>query len=319
MVLRGTVGRYYDPLDLRTIESVHPGVAVTTLARFDPATGGYTNIISVTDPRANISFDRDMKAPYTDQYSIGVDRQIRKDLAVSISYVHKLAKSQIATVTTGAEYGTQEVPSPAGGSLTVFPLTSNANARIFTTTNGPGYRTTYDGLLLSLTRRLASGWQGTLSYTYSRFRGLTAGAVDPNDVTNADGAQSIDRPNALTATGSYNLSRFDLQFSGNLIVLQGTPYAPTAQIRLPQGRRSIRLDVPDADRGPTEKHLSVRVTKILFRNSTRRIELSGEIRNVLQDTGNQSRITTVYGDPNFGLQSSWPDPRQLLLRARVYF
>jgi hypothetical protein len=201
----------------------------------------------------------------------------------------------------------------------VFPLVTDANARVFTTTNGPGYRTTYDGLLLSVTRRYANGWQGNVSYTYSRFRGLTAGAVDPNDVTNADGAQSIDRPNTFTATGSYNLPRVDVQFSGNLIVLQGTPYAPIAQVRLPQGRRSIRLAAPDSFRGPTEKHLSIRVSKILFRRNARRLELSGEVRNLLQDTANQSRITTVFGDPNFGLQSSWPDPRQLLLRARLYF
>lgn len=292
---------------------------MTTLARFDPATGGYTSIISVTDPRANIAFDRDMKTPYTDQYSIGLDRQVAKELAAAVSYVHKIAKNQIATVTTGADYASQQVASPIGGTLTVFALTSNANSRVFLTTNGPDYHTTYDALLLSLSRRYANRWQGNVSYTYSRFRGLTAGAVDPNDVTNAEGPQSIDRPNAFTATGSYSLERFDVQFSGNVILLQGTPYAPTVQIRLPQGRRSVRLDAPDAFRGPTEKHVSFRVSKILFRTGTRRLELSGEVRNAFQDTGNQTRITTVYGDPNFGVQSSWPDPRQLLLRARLYF
>jgi hypothetical protein len=189
---------------------------------------------------------------------------------------------------------------------------------VFLTTNGPGYHTSYDGLLLSLTKRSANRWQGTVGYAYSKFRGLTAGAVDPNDVTNADGVQSIDRPNTLTMTGSYGLP-FDLQVSGNLIVLQGTPYSEVAQIRLAQGRRSVRIDAPDAFRGPTEKHLAVRVTKNLFRAGNHRLELSGEVRNILQDTSNQSRITTVYGDPNFGLQSSWPDPRQLPLRARMYF
>jgi hypothetical protein len=43
------------------------------------------------------------------------------------------------------------------------------------------------------------------------------------------------------------------------------------------------------------------------------------VRNALQDTANQTRVTTVFGNANFGLQSSWPDPRQLLLRARMYF
>ena len=59
MVLRGLAGRYYDSITLTSIENVHPGVAITTLARFDPATNGYTNIISVTDPRANLAAKRE--------------------------------------------------------------------------------------------------------------------------------------------------------------------------------------------------------------------------------------------------------------------
>jgi hypothetical protein len=57
----------------------------------------------------------------------------------------------------------------------------------------------------------------------------------------------------------------------------------------------------------------------MFKSDRSRLELSGEVRNALQGTALQSRVTTVYGNANFGLQSSWPDPRQLLLRARVYF
>jgi len=318
-VLRTIVGRYYDPLTLTSLEAVHPGIAVTTLARYDAATRGYTTVISVTDPRANIAFDRNMKAPYTDQYSFGLDRQIVSNLAGSVSYVHKRAANQIATLTTRADYGTQQVASPLGGTLTVFPLTSRAADRIFLTTNGPGYNTTYDALILSLTKRYSHRWQGNVGYAYSRLKGLTAGAVDPNDVTNAEGPQNIDRPNMLTLTGAYDVPKIDVQFSGNLVAVQGTPYAPIVQIALPQGRRSINIQPVGSYRGPTEKHLYFRVSKILFRREQRRIELSGEVRNALQDTTNQTRITTVYGNTNFGLQSSWPDPRQLLLRARIYF
>ena len=318
-VLRGNIGRYYDPLALQSLEAVHPGVAVTTLARYNPATGKYDTIISVTDPRANIRFDGDMKTPFTDQYSIGLDRQLANNLAGSISYVHKNARNQIATVTTGATYGTQQVASPLGGTIAVYPLTSAANSRIFVTTNGPGYYTNYDAVLFNVTRRYAKRWQATAGYAYSRLRGLTAGAVDPNDVTNATAPQSIDRPHMFTLTGSYDVPRIDVQLSGNFVGVSGTPYAPTIQVALPQGRRSINIDVPGSYRGPTEEHLYIRVSKILFRTGARRLELSGEVRNTLQDTSLQSRITTVYGNPNFGLQSAWPDPRQLLLRARVYF
>ncbi|MGH9140990.1 MAG: hypothetical protein ACRD2I_07600, partial [Vicinamibacterales bacterium] len=318
-VVRGLAGRYYDPITLTSIEAVHPGNAITTLARFDPATGAYSTVISVTDPRANIAFDRNLKAPYTDQYSIGLDRRIVSNLAGSISYVHKNARNQIATLTTGAQYGTQQVASPLGGTLTVFPLTSRANDRIFLTTNGPGYFTRYDALLVSVAKRYSHRWQANVGYAFARLRGLTAGAVDPNDVTNAEGRQSIDRPNMFSVTTSYDVPRIDVQLSGNVVVVQGTPYAPVVQVVLPQGRRSINLAPTDSFRGPVEKHVYIRVSKILFRTDHSRLELSGEVRNAFQDTANQTRVTTVFGNANFGLQSSWPDPRQLLLRARMYF
>jgi hypothetical protein len=319
MVLRGIVGRYYDPLTLTSLEAVHPGVAITTLARYDPATAGYTNIISVTDPRANIAVDPNMKAPFTDQYSVGLDRRLIANLAASVSYVHKHAANQLATLTTGATYGTQQVASPLGGTLTVFPLTSRANDRVFLTTNGPGYFTNYDALLVSVTKRYSHRWQGNVGYGFAKLRGLTAGAVDPNDVTNAEGPQGIDRPNMFTATAAYDLPKVDVQVSGNLVAVSGTPYAPVIQVALPQGRRNVNIAVPGSYRGPAEQHLYLRVSKMLFKTDHSRLELSGELRNALQDTALQSRVTTVYGNPNFGLQSSWPDPRQLLLRARMYF
>ena len=101
MVLRGTVGRYYRPLFLNDYLNVHPGVAPTTLARYNPATASYSTIISVTDPRANIAVDPNLEAPWTDQYSIGIDREVMRNLGVSVSVVHKRWGDQIGWVDTG--------------------------------------------------------------------------------------------------------------------------------------------------------------------------------------------------------------------------
>ena len=42
-ILRATAGRYYRPIFLNEFTGMHPGIATSTLAAFDPATGGYTN------------------------------------------------------------------------------------------------------------------------------------------------------------------------------------------------------------------------------------------------------------------------------------
>src|SRR5204863_6216116 len=97
-VLRATVGRYYRPIVLNDFSNVFPGVAVSTLARYNPATKAYDQIISVTDPRSNIAVDPNMDAPYTDQYSIGIDRELVRNVAFSASYVRKNARNQIGWV-----------------------------------------------------------------------------------------------------------------------------------------------------------------------------------------------------------------------------
>ena len=48
---------------------------------FDPATGGYTRLVSVVDPKINMRVDPDTRSPRTDEYSVGVDREIGRRLA----------------------------------------------------------------------------------------------------------------------------------------------------------------------------------------------------------------------------------------------
>src|SRR5437016_1113681 len=80
-VLRVVGGRYYLPLFLTDFEVLHPGRALTTTMRYDPATKGYTTLASVTDPRTQIRIDPNMRPPYTDQCAVGADREVANNLA----------------------------------------------------------------------------------------------------------------------------------------------------------------------------------------------------------------------------------------------
>ncbi len=327
-VLRATVGRYYRPVFLNDFTGVHPGITPVTLARFDPVTGDYTTIISVTDSKANLAVDPNIDAPYTNQYSIGVDREIARHMGVSVTYVHKTSKDQIGWRDIGGIYGTQTVTSPAGP-VTVYPLMNAPSARRFLRTNGPGFFSRYDGLVLSAYRRLANRWMLSLNYTYSKTEGLqatgssvfaTTVGQDPNDYVNLAGRLSPnDRPQVLTATGSYDVPKIDIQVSGNLALMSGLPYAPQIQVVLPQGRRNINFDVPGSYRLPNEQWLFLRVSKILFRSGPRRLELGVELRNTLQQTSDGSLASRIFSSPNFGQQTTWPIPRQLLFRVKGYF
>ena len=64
------------------------------------------------------------------------------------------------------------VTAPNGQPVTVYPLLNSAAARRFVRTNGDGFFSRYNGLMLSLSRRLANRWAGNVNYTYSAAEGL---------------------------------------------------------------------------------------------------------------------------------------------------
>jgi hypothetical protein len=323
-VLRGTVGRYYRPLFLNDYLNVHPGIAPTTLTRYNPATAAYSTVISVTDPRANVAVDPNTQAPWTDQYSVGIDRELMRNLGFSVSVVHKEWGDQIGWVDTGGLYGTQTADTPAGP-MTVFPLLNATSARKYLRTNPAGWFNRYSGLMLQLNRRFANRWMGSVGYSYSVTNGLQVAGTsttgrDPNDLINLTGRQTPqDRPHMFNVSGMYHVPKIDVQVSGNLQLSSGLPYGPQIQVRLPQGLRSVYYDAPGSYRTPFEQWLHLRIGKSLLQRGSHRIELAAELRNALDETSIANLITQVAASPNFGLPASWAYPRRLAIMTKVVF
>jgi hypothetical protein len=334
-VLRAVAGRYYLPLFLGEFEELHPGRAVRDLYRYNPATAGYTTFVSRTDPRTQFRIDPDMKAPYTDQFSLGVDRELAKNLGVGVNFIRKNGGNQLGWVDTGGVYGTSTVVIN-GQSITLSPLLNAPSARSFLRTNGPGYYNNYTAVILTATRRLANRWQFTAGYTRQKAQGLepgNAGAApganrngtpegrDPNDLINLEGRLGArDRPNMVSLMGAYEIPKIDVQLSGNLTAVSGTAISSQANVSLPQGTRTINLESPGSKfRTPVEKFMHVRFTKIMFRNGPRRVELTGEVKNALNEMGTPSIRSQIWNNANFLVTNTFPEPRQLRFFARVFF
>jgi hypothetical protein len=305
---------------------MHPGIANTTLMSYNAATGAYSNLISVTDPNLNLAVDLDMRPPYTDQFSIGVDRELAANLGVSVTYVHKRSKDQIGWRDVGGIYGTQTVTAPNGQPVTVYPLLNSPSARKFVRTNGDGFFSRYNGIMFAVSRRLANRWTANVNYTYSVATSLapvssatTTTGRDPNDLVNLAGRDTIDRPHIFNTSGSYEIPRIDVQVSGNLALTSGRPYGAQFQVRLPQGQRNVYFEAPGAYSREVNQWLHLRIQKILFRSGPHRLEVGAEIRNLLQETSIDNLITSVFTSPNFGKAAQWATPRQLMFRVRGYW
>jgi hypothetical protein len=94
-------GRAYRQVLTNDLIGVSPGLSPSTLARWNPATQAYSTIVSVTYPQANLAVDSNMRAPFSDSYSIGLDRQLMKNVGVGASYIHKHGQDQIGWLDIG--------------------------------------------------------------------------------------------------------------------------------------------------------------------------------------------------------------------------
>jgi hypothetical protein len=320
MIARGAYGRAYRQVLTNDFIGVSPGLSPTTLARWNPATQSYSTVISVTYPQANLAVDPNLKPPFSDSYSVGVDRQLAKNLVFGASYVHKHGLNQIGWVDIGGVYGTRDVLLANGQTITVDPLLNATSARKFLRTNAPGGFMRYNGMILTLEKRLANRWRANLSYTYSKSEGLMTTQQDPNGNINAAGLQAYDRPHLILFTTAYDMPHVNVLVAADLMSASGTPFAPQAQVQLPQGTTNVNTAPPDGKyRLPYQNILSIRVVKKLFEQYGHRVELGAELRNVLQDTAYESVLTQNVFASTFNQGASWVDPRRLVLFTRFYF
>jgi hypothetical protein len=337
-MLRGSYGRFSQGVLSGELSPFHPGAKPTTTAAFVPATGGYTSIVSVVDPRRNLQLDRDVRAPRTDEYSIGVDREVGRRLAVAIAYVRKDGSNFIGWTDVGGQYREEARTLPDGQSVPVLVLANGTAARRFLLTNPEGYSMTYNGVVMAAEKRRSHGWQAFGSYTLSRASGLQAssGAIaagsqistiagtpfgtfgqDPNTLTNARGRLPNDRPHMFRVMGSVDVARTGFVVAANLQHFSGKPWAATAQISLPQGDQRILLEPRGSRRLSAQSLLDVRLSRTIATGGVGRIELIVDLLNVLNDRAEEGLATDNRFSPNFGQSSVFIDPRRAMLSMRL--
>ena len=67
-MIRASYGRFSQGVLTGELGHFHPGATPITTMRFDPATNGYTTLVSTVDPTRNLELDRNTRAPRSDEY-----------------------------------------------------------------------------------------------------------------------------------------------------------------------------------------------------------------------------------------------------------
>jgi hypothetical protein len=334
-ILRSSYGRFYQGVLTGEMGSVHPGMTPTTIRAFNAATGDYTTLVSVVDPRVNLRLDPDTHAPRTEQYSVGVDRELGRQLSTAFAYVHKRGSHFIGWTDTAGQYRQETRTLADGRVLPVSVLASPTTDRRFLLTNPDGYSMRYDGLVVAVEKRRANGWHVFGTYTFSRARGLHAASLataagaqnssplivgtfgrDPNDLTNADGRLPNDRPHAWRVMGSIEVPRAGLALAANLRSASGKPWAATAQVNLPQGDQRILLERRGSRRLPPQTLVDVRLSRPITLGATR-IELVVDVLNAFDSDAEEALASDNFLATTFGQPSVFVDPRRIMAAVRL--
>jgi hypothetical protein len=337
-VLRASYGRFSQGVLTGEIEPFHPGATATTTRAFDAATGGYTRLVSIVDPKVNLLLDSETRAPRTDEYSVGVDREVRDQIAVSVAYVHKHGTDFIGWTDVGGQYVEASHVLPDLRVLPVYRLVNATRDRRFLLTNQPDYSLSYHGLVIAAEKRRSRGWQAFGSYTLSRAYGLQASSGtsaagpqtstvsppnaivfgrDPNDLTNATGRLPNDRPHMFRLMASVDVPRTGLVVAANLQHFSGKPWAASTQVLLPQGDVRVLLESRGTRRLSTQSLLDLRVSRPIAIGSFGRIELLLDVLNVLDDTAEEALATDNEFSQNFARGVAFIDPRRAMVSVRL--
>lgn len=322
-VLKSSYGRYHGKLATAMFASLSPGGPVTIVRQFNPATGQYDIPVSVSDPKVNFTVDPGLENQYTDQFSVGLERELASGMGASVSFVYKNEANFIRLRDVRGTYAPRVIEDAFNGvtkTITVQTLTSGVGSQLYQVTNRTDLDQSFKSAVFELNKRLTDAWQAQGSYTWQDSKAYGFGTVsgstqqdfasltptagfgrDPNDLINAYG------PTATNSTHSIKLSTayagpWDIHVGGRYSYESGRPYGRLIIVRgmgAGQGDVTILAEPRGAYRLPAVNDFQIRVDKDLRFGSRRRLRLSVDVFNIFNsDTvltlrNNSSQVTAA--------------------------
>ena len=361
-LVKGGWGRYHKLRYTDELQTANRNVITTTLYRWRDLNGnrnydtGETNL-SLNGPDfltqtlsgqggalANGVANPDESQPYTDEYSLQLERQLTANFAMRLTGAHTRALNQQRLANLRRPYEIYSIPitnrdpgpdgtvgttDDPGTTITYFEYPrelSGSAYQVATIVNDDKANQKYSTIEIALAKRLANKW-----HMMSSFSATKRDVPLPNNVGGGTsfGANTQD-PNAEIfaadrrwewlgrLSGSY-LFPYGLQTSANFEHRSGAPWARTALFRGGLTIPSITLNVEPvgSQRLPDINLLDVRVEKRV--NLPRRQQLQLQV-NVFNATNiNSVTALTQQSGPSFGLATAIVLPRIVAFSAHYIF
>lgn len=296
--LKFSAGRYYYIIASGFSNSINPNFSVSKQYAWNDKNGdlhyqpGEETGVPVSAGGLTTKFDPNLKRPYTNEITAGIDRELLPSLRLSTVFTWRSERYQTANLNTVAPLNTWVMvtradPGPDGlvgsaddGSYSYYDRTLPGSFTVIT--NDPTARQTYKGIEITATKRLSQRWQVLAGYTYSRarFTDLSVG-TSPNAFLNAAGPIFNDRPHQFKMTGSYLLPFYDIYLGANYRFQNGPPINRqiSAPLSFGGGSTTINIEPQGAHRLPSLQTVDLRVAKTV-KFGGRSLEFDLDISNL---------------------------------------
>jgi hypothetical protein len=344
-VLRAHYGRYYRGIVTGEFAGVGPAVAPEFLGVWDFAANAFDpGSLSLSSDNTNLRVDPDFKAPYTDQFSASVERELLPNFGASLHYTHKRGQRYGGYTDIGGRYTPVtfidgEGVDASGQPITVFRLDNDPADRVFELTNPDDMFTRYNGVIVQLNKRMSNNWQMVSSLTLGKSEGrigsssargtpvsaqsATAGTFgrNPNDFVNTDGLLIGDRAWQFKTQLVYQAPAGFL-LGANFTYQSGLPWGRTIRVTQPDLGLSttIRAERLEGDRRVADwTILDLRVQKEFSLGGEASVAVFGDLLNSLNDDAYENVESTLGTAENFGRPSRFIFPRRLMLGAKLRF
>jgi hypothetical protein len=248
----------------------------------------------------NAFYADDIERPISNEYSVEFQHQLPQEAVFSAGYVHRETRRNFGLKNTAAP------PESWQGPITVTEVTSGKSVQVWRrgtanaanlNYNSSDLDTNYNGVDLTLNRRLNNKWSVMGGASFGKVRVATRGGNrnDPH-ITSAYDSDVItngDRPWSYRASGVYELP-YQVFASGTWQYQPGAPETTTVlvtnqTIQLPQGNQSVLVAPIGSTRYPNVASLDLSFRK-MFPLPGERQSLSARLE--IFNATNESAITT---------------------------
>lgn len=290
-----------------------------------------------------IPVEKNLHSGYTDVFNIGFEKELFKDFALSVDYIHKRDAGMLQINSrTQHTYRQFDWTDPyIGDTVTLWDQVDMTPDEYYFTNSKWGKRR-HHFLMVELKKRQTGNWSMAASYVFQSSKGNVdndgSGALglgrwgqdtDPYYTDNPLqwGPLAYERPHQFKLLGTVLLP-WDVMVAADFRLLSGNPWQPMLPLWMTGAYRPqwtyIMLEPRGNRRHPMSKYLNARLSKS-FRIKDAQLEFMLDVLNVFNSDSAQSYYTEPYavyplaGGDAFGRPQDLQPPRRARLGIRLTF